>query len=135
MKILLKDLIAAREGLAKVLSQDLPIKTSYRLSKVVKAVNGELKNFDEKKNELVIKYGTKDEKGGFQVKPSDKGFGEFAKCVESLINLEIDLPIEQVSLSLEDSDIKLSAIDLSNIEQFVKIEIKDEPKKKPKKAA
>lgn len=118
MQITLKELLESEGSLSKLLTLPLPIKTSYRLTKLTKKVNSELRDFKEKRNELILKHGEKDEKGRASVKADSPQMVEFAKEMNDLIGLDINLDCDRVSINMTD-DLKLSAVDLVALEKFV----------------
>ena len=122
MKILIRELIQAKPSLIKVLSADLPVKVSYRLSKGIKALNRELEDYEEKRVAILKKYSTEKE-GQWEV-DKDK-LPDFTKEMTELMNIEIDINAEPVNLSLI-QEIKVSALDLENLAKFINDDLKDE---------
>ena len=117
MKIKLATIRGGIESFKKLLTANLPIKLAYSLSKSVKKLEGEVKIVEEQRIALLKKYGTSpDEKGNVTVLPENIEF--FVKDFNGLLEVEVDIDITPVKLS-ELGDIKLSAVDLSNLEGIV----------------
>jgi hypothetical protein len=102
-------------SLSKVLSQDLPIKQAYRMSKMAKAINSELKEFNEMREKLIRKYGERDEQGNISVKEKAN---EFNEEFQPLLEEEIELSLIPIDLN-EIQNVKLSPIDIANLEPFL----------------
>lgn len=139
MKIKLGELLNAAESLNKLFIADLPIKLSYKLSKIVNSINGELKIYDEKRNELIRKLGTEDEKTKqWSVAPGSANMPEFMKKMNELLDAEtevIDWKIPLADLEKEPT-LKLSAVDLVNISKFLEEspEVSEKPVAKKSKS-
>lgn len=86
MKITLEKVLKIRSALAKILKQDIPVKTAFDLSKQLKPLNDTCSIFEEQKNKQITKY------GGNSV-PEDK-MGDFFKVMSELCahEVEIDIP-------------------------------------------
>lgn len=86
----------------------MPIKLAYRLSKLASAVEIEINFYRSKVQELIDKYGVKDEKGqpvlteqgGIQIQKEFQA--ECQKALNELDSLEIELKFEP--FSIEDFD-------------------------------
>lgn len=122
MKIKLSELYFARETLKKLFSEAVSVKLAYRLSRISKKVNAEMKLVEEQRNELVKKYADEqseeDKKKNVPISVSPSKFDEFRKEFDELLDEEIDIDTYPVELDLL-SEFKLSANDMSAIEKFV----------------
>lgn len=98
----LYNILLARSGMQKLVGQNLPLKTAYRLSKIVRKVNEELDFFREKEAELKARHEYK--------VPADE--------YEELLNLEIDWEEPKVEIPL-DENVSLSAADVEALDEFV----------------
>ena len=56
MKLKLSDIFQSKDSLVKLANSDLPIKTAYNLSKLVKKLNEEYQNLEDFRVELVRKH-------------------------------------------------------------------------------
>lgn len=86
----------------KLVSQSLPLRTSYKLSKIVRRVNEELDFFRAKEAELKAKH---------EYKVPVKEY-------EELLNLEIDWNEQKIEIPL-DANIELSCADVEALEPFI----------------
>lgn len=115
VSIKLSELRDISASLSKILSQDMPVKQAYRMSKLAKSANVEMKEMEEQRLILVRKYGEKDEKGNLNVREKMEEFvGEF----NELLNEEIEISFIPIDLN-DIKDIKLSPMDIANLEIFL----------------
>ena len=124
MKITIYQLISTLNIEKELLTQKLPIRTAYNLSKIFARAREELKFYQEKFKEIVTQYGEKDEKGNLIFLdnenisiPKDK-IEECQKEITDLQNLELEIPDYSISLdSLE--AIKISLDEISILLPFI----------------
>lgn len=124
MKITIYQLISTLNIEKELLTQKLPIRTAYNLSKIFARAREELKFYQEKFKEIVIQYGEKDENGNLIFLenenvsiPKDK-IEECQKEITDLQNLELEIPDYSISLdSLE--TIKISLDEISVLLPFI----------------
>lgn len=95
-------ILNAIPGFQKIVSQSLPLRTSYKLSKMVRRVNEELDFFRAKEAELKAKHEYK--------VPANE--------YEELLNLEIDWNEPKIEIPL-DADINLSCADVDALTPFI----------------
>jgi len=99
-------------ALRKLSTQEIPLRTAFKLKGIVKRVNEELTKYDEVRGEALKRLGDKnednslmvDENGG--VKLSDANLKEFTEELTALINTDIDVG----TIKLNDLGDKLSMI-------------------------
>lgn len=116
MMITLEALQIAKPALEKLLNINMSISTAYKVSKYIKAVNEELKTFDELRLKLLNDVGcTQSEDGTQYIVPEDKQAEFSAKCRE-LLAIEVSLP-EKIDLTGE--NINITPKMLMNLEPFV----------------
>jgi hypothetical protein len=117
MEITLGELLNGKEPLEKLVNLEINIRTAFRLSKVITKVNTELQLFEEKRMELVNKYGTADDDGNVTV--SQENIAAFQNELGELISLEVALDFEPVDID-EIGDVKMTAAEMMFIQKFVK---------------
>jgi len=125
MKVTLEKVYVAQQSLTKLLSQDMPSSLAFRLSRLAKQVKSELDTFEENRIKLVKKYSTsgKEKKSPAvdpeqSVKVHPDKMKEFSAELMAMLAVEIELDFEPISVK-DLGDVKISAIDLVNIEPFV----------------
>jgi len=120
MKIQLKELFQAKDVLQKIFNEPMEIKLSYRLSKISRKVESELKEINEQRLKLIDKYADeqKPEDVGKKPKQVSKRMEEFVSEFTAFLDTETDIDIQPIPFTLL-QNIKLSANDLNVIEKFI----------------
>jgi len=122
MKIKLRQLFEAREVFNRIFNEPLEVKLSYRISKISKKINSELKDIEMQRVSLIQKYAdeqTKEEKEKKAPQRVTKRLDELVKEFEGFLNTEEEIDIQLIPFELLEH-IKLSANDLNVIEIFIK---------------
>lgn len=96
------NLVEAIPALQKLVRENLPLRTAYRLSKMVRKVNEELDFFKAKEAELKAKH-------EYKVPVSE---------YNELLNLEIDWDEPKITIPLDDH-ISLSVADIEALTPFI----------------
>lgn len=112
MQMQMSSILSAQSAIQKLQSKPMPLKITYNLTKLYKALSTEADFYNEKLNEIVQTYGERDEEGN--LKPTADGRGvqiqkdrleEAQSKLNELYTIEVTLP-----------DIKLSVDTLGDIE-------------------
>ena len=105
MKVKLSEVVGSVEALKNILALKLPIKVSYRISKLVSnQVEGELKEYNEQRNKLVKEFGTENEDGSTSVK--EDRLKEFSEELQKLLDVDVKFDFEPIKLEeIENVDI------------------------------
>jgi len=117
MNITIKNILDSKEALERLAVEKLPVRTSYNLGKFLKAVNKELEIFNEFRNELLNKYGERQEDNTYKI---DSGnIQKFNDEVIELINIEVHFDFE---LLLLDSlgNVSISSQDMLALDYLIK---------------
>lgn len=120
MIIKLSQLLDVEKPLAELMEQQLPLKISYQLAKVLRKASDEMKEFYRLREELFKKLGIEEEDGKFTI-PDDKK-EDFTKEIMELAEIEVDMAeFEPISVAdFEGTDIKMSPMQLATLDQFFK---------------
>lgn len=87
------------------LDKQTSVKTGYAFQKNIRRFEEELRPYEEERIRMLKKYGKKDEKGELilnengSVDFENGGYEKFAEELKKLQELEIDVPVYQVSLN------------------------------------
>ena len=115
VKINLGELKNISASLTKILSQDMPVLQAYRMTKLAKSADKELKVVEDLRIGLVKKYGETNEQGNVEVKGR---MSEFITEFNELLSEEVEISF--IPINIDDlGDIKLSPVDLMNIDMFL----------------
>lgn len=120
MQIKLGELKNAEPALNKLATAQLPIRTSFKVKKMLRSISGDLQDFEAKRIELVKKYGEANDKGDTQVKPDN--LPSFLKDMQDLSDVTINVDVDKVKLS-DLGSVEFSAVELMGLEQFVEDDI------------
>lgn len=116
MKTTIEKILDAREILSRLAVKALPVKQSYRLAKLVKAVNDELSVYDGERIKLCEKYGTLDKDNGVY-KFEGENREKFNADINVLLSQEVELDVKPIDIS----NLELSAQDIISIEPFIEV--------------
>ena len=126
MKVMLKELQEAVPVFNKLLTKQIDFKTAYRLNKILKQVETDLKMIEDtrmemiKKHKGVLKGNRFDFPEGAEVKLSDE-FKEF-------LNTETEIPASQIPQEIM-SKFEISASEVGLISKFIEEEVVEAVKK------
>lgn len=86
----LGELVNAEFALENLITQKLPIKTAYHISKLFRLVKIEIGHFNEQRNLIIKDLGTKDN-DLWKVEPNGPNWTEFLEKINELVALEVNL--------------------------------------------
>jgi hypothetical protein len=112
MKVKLVEVYNSVSVMNKILDAELPASVAFKLTKLLKSLNDEIKSIEDQRVKLVSKHGQKDENGSVSVSESNKE--EFIKEFSELLSTEIEIEWEPVSVEKFDG-LNLSANDLLKV--------------------
>lgn len=115
---MIQEVLSISSGLGKILQQDFPVLTSYKLSKIAKVLRDELVPFEETRKKLFEKYGEQDEKSN-QLKIKDDQIGNFQEEMNKVLTQEVELNIETIDVKELGTDIKLKPVDLIELDKIL----------------
>lgn len=109
-------IINAKETLEKLGVEPVSVGTSFAIARLIKSVNSELEIYEKERIKLCEKFGEKDEKNNcFEIEKLKQN--EFENAYNELINQDVEINCKK--LDLRDEKIKISAVDLIKIEEFL----------------
>lgn len=117
MKVVIKNLHAMQQTVAKLSNMEQNAKLSYRLARILSKIHSALNDFEDKRRDLVDQYGVLDEKTNRKQVPPDK-MKDFEKDFEKLIEDPTELEIQQIPFDLI-AGMNVSAHDLIVLEDLV----------------
>ena len=114
MNVKLIQILSARDTLSRLGERTLPVKQSYRLAKLIKAINSEMGVYEGERIKLCEKYGTLSED---KTKYDIHDMEGFSRDSEELLNQEIELEAKPIDIS----GLELTAQDIIKIEPFIEV--------------
>ena len=126
MKLTNAEIFNSKGSFQKLLSQRLPIKTSYKLLGVVSKVNNQLTIIEAARSKLVEMYGQPDPKRTelYRVTPDCPGCSKFMQEFGELMRLEVELDIQPVSLP---DTLEIEPSVLLVLDKFIEIKLEVKP--------
>lgn len=87
----------------------LPLKTTYKFTKLMRRAEEEINFYQEKFREIVEEYGAKDEDGQYKLSPDGMSVviipGKEAECNSKLIELRnLEVEINDIKFTIEELD-------------------------------
>ncbi len=119
MKFTLQEIYNLGQSLGKLLSQELPIKTAYKLLKFSKECSSELQTLEKARVKLVKQYAGEKEEGK-EVQVSDKNKEIFSKEFNDLLQEEVSIKFKPQLYINDFGDIQISAADLISLDKLIK---------------
>lgn len=98
MVVTVNSIFSARPAFQQLVKQSFPVKVAYTLGKIIRKVDQELQDFEKQRIALVEKYSGEPDSDGNKTVSAEK-IPLFAKEVEELLGLEVDLDVPMIPLS------------------------------------
>lgn len=119
MKLTNGDIWQAREPLRLLMDVRFPVKTSYRLARLMSTLNDPIRVIDEVRVGLVKKHGTVDEHGQVNVLPDTAEWSTFVGEFTEMLAIEVEVDVEKVQLPETDAEIEPGV--LLALEKFIEV--------------
>lgn len=125
------ELLNLKEPLTVLLNQSLPIRTSFKINKIIEKINDYYKEFDKKRYDLSMDIAKKanpkfdPETSKDEVVKIEHGtelYNEYMEKYELLKNQEIDIELEKIPFSSLGNDIKITPTQAKSLELILDIE-------------
>ena len=111
MKLKLSQIVNSIESLNVLVDTKFPAKVSYRLKRIVDKVNPILKTYNEKRDELITEYGTKDEVSGNMSVTDPEKIKLFMEKLNEILEVEEEVDITPIpSEFLGDTEVEAKHI-------------------------
>jgi len=114
MKVRLIDVYNSVSVLNKLVEEPLPTKVSFRLMKLLNALNSEVKLIEEQRLKLIKQYST----DGNTV--SDQNKEAFIKEFSEFLNEEMEVQWDAIDINELGENLKLSVVDLAKVQYLFK---------------
>lgn len=97
MKITIGEVINSVESVKALQEVKFPVKVSYKLKRLVDKLSPIIKTYNTEKDELVKKFGTKNEDNSFSVK--DEKLQDFYPEIKKLLEVEEEVDFEKIPVA------------------------------------
>ena len=115
MKVKLAQVQRAQQALQKLLSVNFPIKTAFKLSRMIKPFNAVLADIEEQRTKLVKQHGEPVE-DGFKVK--EDCMSVFQQELFEFLQEEVDLEVEPIRIDLLEGT-SLTSVEVDSLGMFL----------------
>jgi hypothetical protein len=114
-----------KQAVQKLMSMQLPIKTTFKLKKSIAALESELKIFEETREDLVKNYGQRDESGNLKFNENSMIQLDLSRAAEwqpkftELMSLETSTEFPKFKIEDFGESLQLSANDLFALGELI----------------
>ena len=126
IKVKLKDVVDAIPMLRELSIVPFPIATAFKISRIMRELDSEIKTFDMARARIVDKYGVKDANNNFEldatgsIKIARDKIEECNQEIANLLNCEIEINTEKIMLDeLASADIKYTVEQIISLAGFL----------------
>ena len=126
MKLSFQKCLGLKESCGSLVETKMPIEISYKIMKIIQAIEREENFFSKKMNEIIQEFGDKKENGELiflengNIKIKDGKEQECQKEIKELNELEIELP--DYKIKLEDlNNISLSPKEIYSLDPILEV--------------
>ena len=120
MQINLNQLVASKNGLAKLAETQFKAKKLFEITKFVRVCAAEIESFDKVREEKIRQFGEENEINGKQVfEVSSENQQQFFSEIQELLDQEISLEIPEITLD-DFGDIEMTPKDLIALNWLIK---------------
>jgi len=124
IQVTLNDILNNVQIFREISMKALPIKTAFRVARLIRELDKESATFDESRRIIIEKYAERDENG--EMKQTEEGNiilqqDKITECnneLNDLLNTEIEINADKLNLD-DMGDIELTPAQVYNIEAFV----------------
>lgn len=127
IKVKIADILNGTETLQKLAQKDFKAKLAWSISRLLKAAEQEIQNFNDTRLSLIKKYGEKDENGELITDEKDNckivesNVKSFNDELNELIVTEVELNANPIDIALLE-DLQFTPADMAALEPFIKFE-------------
>lgn len=124
IKVKLSELLNSTETLKKLSQKDFKAKLAWSISRLLKAAEQEIQEFNDTRMNLINKYGEKgddgqlvtDDKGNCRIVP--ESIQEFSNELNELINTEVEINANPIDIELLE-DLEFTPTEMTQLEPFI----------------
>ena len=113
MKVTLNDIFRSQRVIQKLSEHPMPIRTAYRISKILQPISHEYDTIEKLRIQLVSKYG--EEKDGKKEVPPEK-VNDFVLELQELLSSETEVEFEPLSLQDLPENLTMTPQELASID-------------------
>lgn len=118
MKLTIRAIHESLPAIKKIIKAEIPIKVAYAFHGITEQIDNNVKFFDDKRNDLIEKFGKKNKDGNMSVEAKSKEYKPFVKALNELLDLEVEFKFKPISI--EDLNINLTTTEFMTVKHFFK---------------
>ena len=122
-KLTVGEIVASSQVLQLIANTKMPVKTSYRLNKMLRKVSKEVEVYEEERKKIFDELGEEKEEGSLQI-PKDN-MPEATKLFDELVSEEIEVELPEITLE-HLGEMELTPLEMQALEPLLRI-TDDEP--------
>lgn len=111
----LGSIVGAMEALNNLSNEKVPVSTAFKLKKIIRSIEGDLKSYDDLRKGLFEKFGEKKE-DSYEI-PKER-LDDFYKELNDLLSTEVKTEITKLKLS-DLGDLKIETKMLFSLDEFI----------------
>lgn len=119
MKLTLAEIRWMQRGLAAITQMPLPIRPSYRLSKLLNFCNTEMVNVEQSRIKIVKKMAVANPEKPGELKVASENEEAFRKEFEQLLQEEVEVDFVPIKISEFGNDIRISPAELASLSKIL----------------
>ena len=123
IKIKLNDVVNATETFTKIMQQSFKGSLAFKIARLARELDTEMKTFNEERQKIIQKYGNKDENGELiidengNVKFDNANIEEINQDFSSLLETELEINADKLPMDSIDN-FEITPQEMLNIEVF-----------------
>ena len=119
MKFNLAEIRWMQKGLSVLIQKQLPIRVSYKLSKLSNFCNTEMAAVEQARVELVKRFASPEKSRDGELRVSEENEEVFRKEFETLLLEEVEVEFEPIKLSDLSEEIKMSPVEMASLSKVI----------------
>lgn len=107
-KLSVGDVVSSAQVLQVVANTKMPVKTSYRINKILRKVSREIDIYEEERKKIFEEFGEEEQQGMLRI--PEKNMEEATTLLDELLSEEVEIELPEVTID------HLSSIELTPLE-------------------
>jgi len=119
------EIYGAIRPLRELAQKQLPMKQSYQVLRLVKALRDDTAILEQMRTALIDKYGVKNQNGVSEIKPEHANWDAFLTDFNELMGTEVEVDFDPIVLpeTVDGEEFKIDAVSLEALEKFIDMDV------------
>ena len=114
----LKDLVMSELSLSSLVDEKMKAKDSFKLARIIWQISPIIEDFQEARDKLIMKYGTEQDDGSFNIPENSKEYEVYADELTALLEEDVKVDFKKLNIS-QISSAEISARDLASLRWLI----------------